>query len=164
MAKKVVKKPIKKKRPAGNPNWKPFYGTPQKVQAMIEEYIKNCPDTRTMFFKLKDEVIEREMPCPTITGLVLYLGFSDRHSFYDYEKKPKFTHTIKKGRVFIENIYEQLLQMGNPSGAIFALKNFGWTDKSDIEMYGKDGKDLFPKPIMDVSNNNGNSKDKGNEG
>lgn len=143
------------KRQGGNPNWKPFYGTPEEMQRKIEQYIKNCPDTRTMFFKLKDEVIEREMPCPTITGLAVHLGFESRQSFYDYEDKPKFTYTIKKARAFIEREYEQLLQMGNASGAIFALKNFGWTDKSDIELYGKDGKDLIPTPILDVSENNG---------
>jgi len=140
------------------------YKNVKDLQKKIEEYITHCPDTRTMFFKLKDEVIEREMPCPTITGLALYLGFESRQSFYDYEKRERFSYTIKRARTFIERVYEQLLQIGNPAGAIFALKNFGWTDKNEYEMYGKDGEALFPVPIMDVRNNNGNGKDKGNAG
>jgi len=112
----------------------PFYKTVEELQQKIEEYLKDCPDRRIMYFKTKDEVMEREVPCPTITGLTLYLGFCDRASFYDYENKPKFTHTIKKARTFIEKVYEELLQAGNPTGAIFALKNFGWKDKSDLDI------------------------------
>lgn len=34
----------------------------------------------------------------------------------------------------IENVYEELLQSGRGAGAIFALKNFGWTDKSEVSI------------------------------
>jgi len=68
------------------------------------------------------------IPVPTITGLALYLGFCDRHSFYDYEKRPEFSYTIKRARAAIEQHYEELLQTGTPTGSIFALKNFGWKD------------------------------------
>ena len=70
----------------------------------------------------------------------MHLGFCDRQSFYEYEKKPEFTYTIKKARFFIEQHYEELLQTGNVTGAIFALKNFGWVDRteSNIEVSGKD--------------------------
>lgn len=65
---------------------------------------------------------------------MLFLGFCDRHSFYQYETdKPEFTNTIKKARCFIEKHYEELLQNGNTTGAIFALKNFGWKDKQEID-------------------------------
>ena len=32
--------------------------------------------------------------------------------------------------------YEKALQGRSPTGAIFALKNFGWTDKQDVELSG----------------------------
>ena len=32
--------------------------------------------------------------------------------------------------------YEKALPSRNPSGPIFALKNFGWTDKQDVEVSG----------------------------
>ena len=52
------------------------------------------------------------------------------------EKEDKFCYTIKKARLFIEHEYESLLSYGNVAGAIFALKNFGWIDKQDINMTG----------------------------
>ena len=36
----------------------------------------------------------------------------------------------------------------NPTAAIFALKNFGWTDKRELEGYGRDGKELFNATII----------------
>lgn len=72
----------------------------------------------------------------TISGLAYYLGFESRQSFYDYEKNAKFSYTIKRARLFIENEYEKLLASGNVTGAIFALKNFGWSDKQEVEHSG----------------------------
>jgi hypothetical protein len=69
----------------------------------------------------------------TITGLALFLGFESRQSFYKYELDGEFSYTIKKARLRIESIYEQNLHSGNPTGSIFALKNFGWSDKQEIE-------------------------------
>jgi hypothetical protein len=70
----------------------------------------------------------------TICGLVLHLGFCDRASFYNYEKYGEFSYTIKKARVRIEEYYEKkMLELRNPAGAIFALKNFGWVDRQEIE-------------------------------
>ena len=72
----------------------------------------------------------------TLEGCALFLGFASVQSMYDYENKtPEFSDTIKKARSKMEVIYEQLLQDGN-SGAIFALKNFGWKDKQEIEQTG----------------------------
>jgi len=69
----------------------------------------------------------------TITGLALFLGFESRQSFYKYEKDGEFCYTIKKARLRIESVYEQNLHSGNPSGSIFALKNFGWKDTQEID-------------------------------
>ena len=112
------------------------YKTPSEMQKAIDKYLKNCPDKRTVFFKLKDDVIEREVPRLTISGLCYSLGFASRQSFYDYEKKGKFAYTIKRARLFIEKEYEMQLDAGNPTGAIFALKNFGWKDKQEIKHDG----------------------------
>lgn len=70
---------------------------------------------------------------PTISGLAYHLGFESRQSFYDYEEKPEFTYTIRKCRLFMEAHYEARLQGNNPTGAIFWLKNAGWTDKQEID-------------------------------
>lgn len=118
-----------------------IFKNPEELQAKITEYLNNCPDTKTVYFKLKDFVEEKEVPRPTITGLALFLGFESRQSFYDYEDRKRFSYTIKRARTFIERTYEQMLADGNP-GAIFALKNFGWTDKTEHELSSLDGKPL----------------------
>lgn len=134
MTKKVVKKKYKKRADGKNDTGRPpKYATAEALQAKIDEYFKNPPRKRKVFTK-DGEVIE--VSIVTITGLVLYLGFCDRASFYKLEEDPKFLHTIKRARSFIEQEYEEMLHAGNCTGAIFALKNFGWKDKTDIEHSG----------------------------
>lgn len=100
---------------AGQP---PYYKTPEEMQAKINEYIKDCED--------KEKYL-------TITGLCYFLGFESRQSFYDYEKREKYSYTVKRARLYIESDYEQNLRKHGRAGDIFGLKNFGWTDKQEIE-------------------------------
>lgn len=69
---------------------------------------------------------------PTWTGLAIHLGFESRQSLQDYKEKPEFSYPIKKALLRIERKYEEAM-MKQPAGAIFALKNFGWTDKQEID-------------------------------
>jgi len=107
----------------------PKFKSPEELQKKIDEYFEK--GVRTKVKIVGNTTVE--IPVPTITGLVLYLGFADRQSMFDYEKKEAFTCTIKKARTFIEREYEELLQTNNVAGAIFALKNMGWRDKQEIE-------------------------------
>lgn len=121
----------KEKQPVGRP---PMYKTAEELEDKIDEYFESGYETRKVMVKQgKDDYTEKDTKLITISGLVLFLGFCDRASFYDYGKNPKFSHTIKKARSFIERHYEGIIQSGNPAGAIFALKNFGWKDKTEIE-------------------------------
>lgn len=99
--------------PIGRP---PTYSDPEEMQAKIEEYIALCQSKE-----------ER----PIISGLAYHLGFESRQSFYDYEKQPGFSYTIKRARSLIEIEYEK--RVGEGAGFIFALKNFGWTDKTEVD-------------------------------
>ena len=103
----------------------PLYKTPEELENKIEEYFKGGMYKRKIITKMGVEV---EVPCITVTDLVLFLGFSDRRSFYDYENKEEFTHIIKRARTMLEREYEMLLISGLGSGAIFGLKQFGWSD------------------------------------
>lgn len=105
------------------------YKTPEELQQRITEYFDLKEDTRTVVTKAWLTV---EVFTPTITGLALYLWFESRQSFYDYEKNEKYSYTIKKARTIIENEYEKWLQV-QPTWNIFALKNFWWTDKQEID-------------------------------
>lgn len=102
--------------PAGKP---PYFDSVEEMQEKISLYFDQCLEN-------KDR--------PTITGLALFLGFCSRQSFYDYEAKPEFSYTVKRARLTIENEYEK--RIGEGAGYIFALKNFGWTDKQDLKLSG----------------------------
>lgn len=101
--------------PAGRPR---DLESPDELENLIERYF---------------EEIEREKTPATITGLCYYLGFESRQSFYDYEKREEFSYSVKRARLRIEMGYEKNLHGNNNAGSIFALKNFGWTDKQEIE-------------------------------
>lgn len=73
---------------------------------------------------------------PTWTGLAIHLGFESRQSLEDYKKKEGFAYPIKKALLRIENEYEKAVFSKNPAGPIFALKNFGWKDKQEVEQSG----------------------------
>ncbi len=109
----------------------PNYKTDKELRDKIQDYFDN------------GIVIKKSVQVPTISGLCLHLGFESRQSFYDYQKKDKFSYTIKRARLRIEKEYEEQLQVGNTVGAIFALKNLGWSDKQEIDHTSK-GEKLAP--------------------
>jgi hypothetical protein len=84
------------------------------------------------FEKAVDEYFENETS-PKWSGLALHLGFASRQSLWEYGQKPQFSLPIKKALLRIEQQYEDHLLSKNATGAIFALKNFGWKDKQEVE-------------------------------
>jgi hypothetical protein len=128
---------------AGRP---PLYETPDELQDKIDLYFQEGIETKTVVIGPPNNRSTIEIEVPTITGLCYFLGFESRQSFYAYEKKPEFSYTIKKARLFIEKHYEEMLQTGNTTGAIFALKNFDWSDKQEI-----DQKTTFEDKRLDLS-------------
>lgn len=89
--------------------------SPDQLQALIDTYFNNSAR-------------------PTLSGLAYTIGV-DRKTLYNYEDKDEFFYTIKKARERIEQKYEELLiysDKTNTVGVIFALKNTGWKDRSDI--------------------------------
>lgn len=109
------------------------YDTAFELQEEIERYFKEGVKTKTYVLGPPNARYEVTIEVPTITGLCRFLGFESRQSFYDYEKRDGFSYTIKRARLFIEQHYEEMLQTGNIVGAIFALKNFDWTDKQILD-------------------------------
>ena len=65
----------------------------------------------------------------TVTGLALSVGLCSRSELYEYELKPEFAATVRTARLRVENYNERMLQRGNCTGAIFALKQYGWRDQ-----------------------------------
>ena len=109
----------KEKKPIGRPR---KYKTADDLYAAGEAYIAQ-------------RAIEDKPP--TLIGLALALGFTGRQALCDYERRPEFVDAVKRLKSMCEDYYEQRLTAGgNPAGAIFALKNFGWRDKVEVEHDG----------------------------
>jgi len=91
------------------------YPTPDDLQAVLNEYFTNTP---------KNEW--------TITGLSLEVG--SKQLLNDYADRPEYSQIVHYAKLMVENSYELSLRNGGGAGNIFALKNFGWTDKQEIDM------------------------------
>lgn len=91
------------------------YKTEKELSEAIEKYFKNTP--------------EREW---TVTGLAMTIGL-DRKALVEYGNKEEFSNTIKKAKEKVQESYEKDLRRYGRSGDIFALKNFGWKDKQEVE-------------------------------
>lgn len=138
----------KKKDQSNNPESEPrqaYRKDPGEGATMLNEIIGKTfgrPPKFKTAVEMQKKIIEFFVWCkenhqpPTISGLVIFLGYADRQSFYDLEKQAKFSYTIKKARTMIQTVYERNLHGTTPTGSIFALKNFGWDDKSIIEHEG----------------------------
>ena len=98
-------------------------------------------ETYTYWFTIRERVT------PSITGLAMFLGFESRQSMYDYLKKDGFSYSIKKALLKVENNYEMGLWQEKPTGAIFALKNMGWVDKTETKLSGDEDNPLRIVPI-----------------
>ena len=135
------------------------FETEQELEEKISEYFAYLEGEYKDVEKRDEEdnpyterVYTRYPEPATITGLALYLGFESRQSIYDYEKNGKFSYTIKRARLNVENSYEKQLLGKAATGAIFALKNFGWTDKQEIDNKSSDGS-MSPKSTKIVFTN-----------
>lgn len=111
----------------------PLFNSVSELEEKINEYFNSGIKKRTVLIGRAPNQEKIEIEVPTITGLAYFLGFESRQSFYDYENNKNFSYTIKRARLFIEVEYEEQLQYGNTTGAIFALKNMGWRDKLETD-------------------------------
>lgn len=81
------------------------------------------------------EYSEEQGDSLTITGLCLYLGFESRSSFdKQAERDDDFSYIVKRAKMVIEQRYEEGLNSPACTGSIFALKNMGWKDKTEVDM------------------------------
>lgn len=88
---------------------------------------------------------------PTVAALALFLGFKDYRSIYQnhYRDDPLFYAEIKRAFALMGDYAQQQLMAGNTKGATFWLKNHGWVDKVETELYGKDGGAIETKDVSE---------------
>ena len=117
------------KRVAAGKVSKRSVGRPRKytvfqAQKLIDVYFRTCKDTKTPY---------------TITGLALALDTGRKYLCQWAEQDDGLGNAIKKAKTKVENYVETLLLSSkNAGGAIFWLKNFGWTDRQEIVGPGGD--------------------------
>lgn len=98
--------------------------TPEEFDDLVEGYLAKC---------------EADGEPVTLTGALLHLGLYSRTSLLDYEGYEGFSEPVKRLRALVAQEYEKRLHGNSPTGAIFALKNMGWSDKQELEHSGPDG-------------------------
>jgi hypothetical protein len=116
-----------------------YYETPEAMRDAVEEFFTRCVPKPvlaadgTPIRDSKGDPVVRENP-PTVSGLALYLGFSSRSSFNNYEKfSPEFADVIGRAKLQIEEYHERLLSIKDKcTGSIFWLKNHGWVDERTL--------------------------------
>ena len=64
---------------------------------------------------------------------------------------------ITYAKLMVENKYEMMLGNSTVTGAIFALKNFGWVDKTEIESTNRHSIEA-PQTLEDWYNENRKKK------
>ena len=88
---------------------------------------------------------------PGYAGLAYALGFCARHTLNEYAKRDDSTSVpIKRAMLRLEAMYESMLHKHSCTGAIFALKNRGWTDKTEIEHSGEVVYSVIPAKFNDA--------------
>lgn len=102
--------------------------SPERMDELITEYIA----MRT----------QAEEPI-TLTGALNHMGLYSRASLAEYEGRDGFSEPIRRLRGLVADAYEKRLHGNSPTGAIFALKNMGWSDKQELEHSAKGDKPVF---------------------
>ena len=94
----------------------------EELQQQIDQYFEETPSSRW-----------------TITGLAMALDTS-RETLINYSERENFFDTIRRAKIKVENEYEIDLREKCHAGNIFALKNFGWKDKTEVDATINQGK------------------------
>jgi hypothetical protein len=101
-----------------------------------EYHIEKAPAKTKKETELEDKIVWDRLPEPALlTGLVLFLGFSSRQEFEAHERQGRYKKQLRKAWLRVEAEYEKKLHQQAPTGAIFALKSMGWTDKADSALH-----------------------------
>jgi hypothetical protein len=128
MAIKPKKEKTAPAKPAKGKVGKPAINNPDDsdaIKAKIDAYFDECEDCEHR---------------PTYCGLAYHLGYASRQSIWENaHSDSNISLPLKRALLRIEEIYERMLGSNSCTGAIFALKNRGWTDKQLVEHTGEDG-------------------------
>jgi len=123
----------------------PKYETPEQMETAINNYFTKCKiGEKKQIITKSGEVVETTKEIPlTIADLAYHLGFTNRQSILDYEKKDdKFSGIIVRARLHIEgdNIRKGLTgEYNSQTNNLNLASNYGYSMKSEIEVKGAGG-------------------------
>lgn len=119
----------------------PLYSDEKELELKMDEYFEACKpeyakDSDGVIITTQKGAIVLNLNAPSLSGLALFLGYESRQSLYDNEKTEKFSYIIKRARTKVEEwVYQHSLDGSIPPAVgIFTLKQFGWTDKQEIDI------------------------------
>lgn len=106
-----------------------------EIEEKIDTYFKECEgeilkddNGKTVLNKFGNPVVINRKP-PTVTGLALALGFTNRLDLLRYQGKEEFCNTITRAKSMVEQYAEErLFDRDGSNGAQFSLRNNfkGW--------------------------------------
>ena len=71
----------------------------------------------------------------TITGLALWLDQTSREVIMNYQDRDEYADAILRAKLRCQEFAEsQLYTAKSSNGAIFALKNYGWSDARQVDI------------------------------
>ena len=124
----------------GNVGRPPKYKSKEEIEEKIEQYFKDCEghpltdcEGNQVYNKWGYPVIVDKRP-PTVTGLALALGFTNRLSLLNYQGKEEFVNTITRAKARVEQYAEErLFDKDGSGGAQFSLRNNfkGWNGEQE---------------------------------
>lgn len=127
--------PIGNKYAVGNNGGREkMYTSREDVISVVEDYFKVC---------------DRQKINYTITGLAIHMDFASRQTLYEYRDSTEFGDIIRKAIIRVENRYECGLDSQSVTGSIFALKNMGWADRSEVHNTGEQTNNINIESLPD---------------
>lgn len=118
------------------------YKSVKAMQKVIDEYFESCnprpllDSNRHVLTDKHGNPVMIPGPPPTVTGLALALGFTNRQSLLNYQERDEFFDTITRAKARVEQYAEErLFDKDGANGAKFSLANNfqGWKEKTQVE-------------------------------
>jgi len=104
-----------------------LFRSPAELDALVASYFQtDLPGPP----HASDAKKQKSEPAPlTMSGLAYHLGFDSIREYQICETKRKYAFALKRARLRVEAEYEKKLHFQSSTGAIFALRSFGWTER-----------------------------------
>lgn len=122
----------------------------KEVHAGGRPSLFNSADELEEKIEVYKKYLATESKPPTLAGMAYYTGI-DRKTLYNYSKKDEFFPVIKKFVDWILMNFEEIAIETGGSGIIFILKQYGYSDKSEVtNVYRDEYDDMSDKELDEI--------------